>query len=283
MAFSLASVFRRDRPVVPVVRLSGAIGSAGGLRAGLSLAGVETALAKAFAIKRAPAVALVINSPGGAAVQSHLIFQRIRALANEKKKKVIVAVEDVAASGGYMIAVAGDEIVVDASSIVGSIGVLFAGFGFPRLMERIGVERRVHTAGASKSMLDPFSPEKAEDVARLRSLQDDVHADFIALVKSRRPKLVDDSDLFTGAFWSGTRAVALGLADRVGDLRTVLRQAYGDDVRLVPITIGRRGLLRRLRFPGTAAAPLAADASAGLVDRVVAAIDERALWSRFGL
>lgn len=280
MALSLSSLLRPNRTVVPVVRLSGAIGGAGGLRPGLSLAGVEPALARAFGVKRAPAVALVVNSPGGAAVQSHLIFQRIRALAEEKKKRVIVAVEDVAASGGYMIAVAGDEIVVDASSIVGSIGVLFAGFGFPKLLERIGVERRVHTAGTSKSMLDPFSPEKAEDVARLSLLQEDVHRDFIALVRSRRPKLADDPDLFTGAFWSGARAVQLGLADRVGDLRSMLRQAYGDSVHLLPIPTGKRGLFRRLGFPGGSTA---AGATAGLVDQVVSAIEERALWSRFGL
>lgn len=280
MAFSLSSLFGCDRPVVPVVRLSGAIGAAGGLRPGLSLAGVEAALAKAFAIKRAPAVALVINSPGGAAVQSHMIFQRIRALADEKRKKVIVAVEDVAASGGYMIAVAGDEIVVDASSIVGSIGVLFAGFGFTKLMEKVGIERRVHTAGTSKSMLDPFSPEKTEDVERLKALQEDVHADFIALVRSRRPNLAHDPDLFTGAFWSGSRAVALGLADRVGDLRSVLRKAYGDNVRLLSIRTDKRGLLRRLRFAGAATS---AGVPAGLVDQAISAIEERALWSRFGL
>lgn len=279
MALSLLFLFGRGRPVVPVVRLSGAIGAAGGLRPGLSLAGIEGALAKAFGVKRAAAVALIVNSPGGAAVQSHLIFQRIRALAEEKKKRVIVAVEDVAASGGYMIAAAGDEIVVDPSSIIGSIGVLFAGFGFTKLMERVGVERRVHTAGASKSMLDPFSPEKADDVGRLRTLQDDVHADFIALVKSRRPRLADDPDLFTGAFWSGHRAVALGLADRVGDLRSVLRAAYGETVRLLPIPTGKRGLFRRLGLPGATAE----SGAATLVDQVVTAMEERALWSRFGL
>jgi signal peptide peptidase SppA len=277
MAFSLSSLFNRKQAVIPVVRLSGAIGSGGGFRGGLSLAGVEAALGKAFGIKRAPAVALIINSPGGAAVQSHLIFERIRALAEEKKKKVIVAVEDVAASGGYMIAVAGDEIVVDGSSIVGSIGVLFAGFGFTRLMDKIGVERRIHTAGTSKSMLDPFSPEKPDDVERLKLLQADVHADFIELVRSRRPRLSHEPDLFTGAFWSGTRAVELGLADRVGDLRSVLREAYGEDVRLVPVSTQKRGLLRRLRFPG------ADGGTAGIVGEVVAAIEERSLWDRFGL
>jgi serine protease SohB len=278
----LPARFRNDHPVVPVIRLSGAIGASSGFRSGLSLAGIEVALAKAFAMKRAPAVALLVNSPGGAAVQSHLIFKRIRALADEKGKKVIVAVEDVAASGGYMIAVAGDEIVVDASSIVGSIGVLFAGFGFPKLLERFGIERRVHTAGRSKAMLDPFRPEKEEDVARLTALQEDVHRDFIALVRSRRPPLVEDPDLFTGAFWSGSRAVELGLADRVGDLRQVLREAYGENVRMLQILVGKRSWFRRFGFGGGSTA-FPADVAGGLVERAITAIEERLLWNRFGL
>ncbi len=281
MAFSLNSLvperWRRGGPIVPIVRLSGMIGGMGGVRSGLTLAGVERALAKAFSVQQAPAVAIIVNSPGGAAAQSHLIFKRIRALATEKNKRVIVAVEDLAASGGYMIAAAGDEIVVDGSSIVGSIGVVSAGFGFTGLIERIGVERRVHTAGTAKAMLDPFRPEKDEDVARLRSLQDAVHADFIGLVKSRRPALVDDPDLFSGAFWSGTRAVELGLADRVGDLREVLRERYGEKVRVLPVSTERNTLRRRLGlFSGEVAV-------GGLVDGVIAAIEERLIWSRFGL
>jgi signal peptide peptidase SppA len=264
--------------IVPVIRLSGAIG---GTRGPLSLAAVERALARAFAMKAAPAVAIVVNSPGGAAVQSHLIFKRIRALAEEKGKRVLVVVEDVAASGGYMIAAAGDEIVVDASSIVGSIGVISAGFGFPRLMERIGVERRVHTAGESKAMLDPFQPERESDVARLQALQADVHASFIGLVKSRRPKLAADPDLFTGAFWSGARAVELGLADSVGDLRGTLRARFGEDVRVLPIATERSLIRRRLGL--SVAGPLAAPLVDGVLERAIAAIEERFLWNRFGL
>jgi serine protease SohB len=283
MAISLGSLlragFRAGGPIVPIVRLSGAIGGPGPIRTGISLQGVEGALARAFAVKAAPAVAIVVNSPGGAAVQSHLIFKRIRALAEEKGKKVIVVVEDVAASGGYMIAAAGDEIVVDNSSIVGSIGVVSAGFGFPKLIERIGVERRVHTAGDSKAMLDPFQPEKEDDLLRLRSLQEEVHASFIRLVKGRRPGLADDPDVFSGAFWSGTRAVELGLADRVGDLRSVLRERYGEKVRVLPIATERGGWLRRRMGFSSAGGSLAA----GLVDPVIAAIEERLLWSRFGL
>ena len=287
MAFSLKSLLpdrmRKDRTVVPIVRLSGAIGAASGpFRSGLSLEAVEKALQRAFDVPHAPLVAIVVNSPGGAAVQSHLIFKRIRALAEEKNKKVLVAVEDVAASGGYMIAVAGDEIIVDASSIVGSIGVLFAGFGFPKLMEKIGVERRVHTAGRSKAMLDPFQPEKGADVARLKMLQEDVHAGFIQMVKGRRPNLVDDPDLFTGAFWSGSRAVEMGLADRVGDLRSVLRERYGDGLRVIPIPIGKTGFLRRV-FGRGGTSSFAVDAGAGVASRVIAAIEERLMWNRFGL
>ena len=277
MAFSLRNLFGRKRPVVPVVTLSGAIGMAGPLRPGISLAAVEKNLERAFAVKSAPAVAIVINSPGGSPVQSHLIYKRIRALAEENGKRVIVAVEDVAASGGYLLALAGDEIIVDGSSIVGSIGVVSAGFGFQNLIEKIGIERRVHTAGESKAMLDPFQPEKADDVARLEALQEDVHAFFIALVKSRRHGLADDPDLFTGAFWIGERALKLGLVDRIGDLRTVLREHYGNRVVLQPVAAERGFLRRRLGLAG------GADLGAGLVDRLVAVIEERLLWGRFGL
>jgi signal peptide peptidase SppA len=248
------------------------------LRSGLTLSALAGPLERAFSVSQAPAVAIIINSPGGAAVQSHMIFQRIRALAEENRKHVIVAVEDVAASGGYMIAVAGDEIIVDPSSIVGSIGVVSAGFGFEKLIEKVGVERRVHTAGRSKAMLDPFRPEKAEDVARLEELQRDVHAAFIDMVKSRRGiRLADDPDLFTGAFWSGVGAVKLGLADRVGELRGVLRERYGENVRMKMIPTERNAWRRRLGLGVDETAAI------GLVERLVGLIEERLLWSRFGL
>jgi len=270
--------FRRQRTVVPVVRLSGAIGISAPFRPGLNLASIESSLERAFRMKSAPAVAILINSPGGAAVQSHLIHRRIRALAAERQKRVIVAVEDVAASGGYLLALSGDEIIVDRSSIVGSIGVISASFGFPKLLDRIGVERRVHTAGRSKAMLDPFQPEKDDDVARLRVLQEEVHADFIDLVKARRGSaLADDPDLFTGAFWSGGRAVALGLADRVGDLREVLKERFGEDVVLKTVASERSFWRRRLGFPGTERL------AASLVNGLIGLIEERLLWSRFGL
>src|SRR5215217_3518280 len=213
--------FRRDAAVVPVVRLSGVIGAVTPLRPGLTLAGIARTLERAFATKHAKAVALVINSPGGSPVQSRQIYLRIRQLAAEKKLPVFVFVEDVAASGGYMIACAGDEIFVDPSSIVGSIGVVGGTFGFQELIKKIGVERRLYTAGEHKAMLDPFLPEDADDVARLKSLQREIHAIFIALVKeSRGTKLKGDDDaLFTGEYWAGEPSVSLGLADGIGDLR----------------------------------------------------------------
>jgi serine protease SohB len=278
MAFSLEALIpkfmRSDAVIVPVLRLSGAIGMAAPLRNGLTLAGLEAPLQRAFSYKSAPAIGVIINSPGGAAVQSHQIYERIRALAEEKGKHVIVAVEDVAASGGYMIALAGDEIIVDESSIVGSIGVVSAGFGFPKLIQKLGIERRVHTAGEKKVMLDPFRPEEPEDVRHLEALQHDVHTAFIALVKSRRRgALAEDQDLFSGAFWSGSKAVALGLADRVGELRAVLRERYGANVRMKPIATERSMWRRRFgRLEG-----------GHVLDSVITAIEERLLWNRFGL
>ena len=223
--------WRETGPVVPVLRFGGPIGMATPLRPGLSLATVATLLEKAFSMKGAEAVCLQINSPGGSAVQSRLIFERIRALADEKELPVYAFTEDVAASGGYMLAVAGDEIYADPSSIVGSIGVVSSGFGFTALIEKIGVERRVHTAGDNKVTLDPFQPENEADVEHLKSIQADVHETFISLVKDRRgDKLSDHKDLFTGLFWSGRQAVELGLVDGLSDIRSTMREKLGDDV-----------------------------------------------------
>ncbi|MGN6146321.1 MAG: S49 family peptidase, partial [Mesorhizobium sp.] len=207
----LPKSWRSDAATIPVIRLQGAIMAGGSqFRPGLSLATTAGLIEKALAFE-APAVAIAINSPGGSPVQSRLIYKRIRDLATEKNKRVLVFVEDVAASGGYMIALAGDEIIADPSSIVGSIGVVSASFGFPELLKKIGVERRVHTAGQNKSVLDPFRPEKKEDVERLKALQLEVHETFIDMVKERRgPKLKDDPDLFTGLFWTGKRGLDLG-------------------------------------------------------------------------
>ncbi|OCP00279.1 MULTISPECIES: S49 family peptidase [unclassified Ensifer] len=276
--------FRKEGVTIPVVRLHGAIMAGGGqFRPALNLATAAPLLEKAFALKEAPAVAISVNSPGGSPVQSRLIYQRIRDLAQEKKKRVLIFVEDVAASGGYMIALAGDEIIADPTSIVGSIGVVSGGFGFPELLKKIGVERRVYTAGENKVMLDPFQPEKEQDIAFLKNLQLDIHDTFIQMVKARRGQmLADDPDIFSGLFWTGRRGLELGLIDGLGDLRGEVKKRYGEKARLELIQPVRSLFGRRqtgTAVAGGIAAPLAASAAAGLAE----AIEERALWARFGL
>ncbi len=263
---------RPGAAVVPVVRLSGVIGAVTPLRPGMSLAGVARTLERAFATKNAKAVALVINSPGGSPVQSRQIYLRIRQLAAEKQLPVLVFVEDVAASGGYMIACAGDEIFCDPSSILGSIGVVGGSFGFQELIRKIGVERRLYTAGAHKAMLDPFLPENPDDVARVKALQREIHAIFIALVRQSRGARLKGADdvLFTGEYWAGETSVTLGLADAIGDLRTVLRARYGDKVKtpvIAPSSGLLSGLLGRKSAGATTLASLASpDGIAGLPD-----------------
>jgi serine protease SohB len=271
--------FRRDRPIVPVVRLTGVIGFSTPLRPGLSLAGIARTLDRAFAIRRAAAVALAINSPGGSPVQSHLIFRRIRELADEHKRPVLAFVEDAGASGGYMIACAGDEIIADPHSIVGSIGVVGGTFGFDKLIAKYGIERRIYTSGEHKSMLDPFLPENPDDVERLKKLQREIHDSFIALVKSRRGgKLAGpENDLFSGEYWTGTRGLELGLVDAIGDLRTVLRERFGDKVA-TPLISAERGWFGR-RVPGV----WRGEVPAGLAEDLISALEARALWGRYGL
>ncbi len=275
--------FRSDAVTIPVIRLHGVIAAGGGgLRPSLSLATTAGLIEKAFAIKDAPAVAISVNSPGGSPVQSRLIFKHIRDLAQEKNKRVLVFVEDAAASGGYMIAVAGDEIIADPSSIVGSIGVISGSFGFVDLIKKIGVERRVHTAGQNKSVMDPFKPEKKEDVARLDAIMLDIHKTFIDLVKGRRAgKLKDDPDLFTGLFWTGSKALELGLIDGIGDMRSTLKDRYGEKTKLQLIS-EKRGLFGRVGgMFGSRSDPAGMLAQAAV--ETLDAADERALWSRLGL
>ena len=280
----LPARLRGDRPVVPVVRLSGVIGAVTPLRPGLTLLGVSRLLQRAFDTRGAKAVALSINSPGGSPVQSHQIYTRVRQLADEKKLPVLVFVEDVAASGGYMIACAGDEIICDPSSIVGSIGVVGGSFGFGGLIEKLGIERRLYTSGRHKAMLDPFLPENPDDVARLKALQGEIHAMFIALVKrSRGAKLKGDEDeLFSGAYWTGQSSIALGLSDAIGDLRSVLRARYGEKVH-TPLIAPARGLLSGMLGRRPAADALADVTGSGLsADDLVSALEARAVWSRYG-
>jgi len=276
------SRFRADIPVVPVVRLSGVIGVTTPLRPGLMLANVARTLERAFEVRNARAVALIINSPGGSPAQSHLIFRRIRDLAAEKKIPVLVFIEDVGASGGYMLACAGDEIICDPFSIVGSIGVVGGSFGFVGLMDKLGVERRLYTSGERKATLDPFLPEKPEDVARIKALQKDIHEHFIALVKERRGVKLkgDDQTLFSGEFWAAQAAIEFGLADRIGDLRTTLRARYGEKVR-TPLIEAERSFLGR-KLSGVGLAKLVAG-ERGLADDMISALETRAVWSRYGL
>ena len=271
--------FKEPPPVVAVIRLSGVIGALGPLRTGLTLSGLAGQIERAFKQPRLKAVALAINSPGGSPVQAALIGRRIRALAEEKEVPVIAFTEDVAASGGYWLACAADEIYADENSIVGSIGVISAGFGFPELLQRFGVERRVHAAGDKKSMLDPFKEEDPKDVARLKTLQKEIHESFKAQVRARRGERLVSSDkaLFSGEFWTGRKAVELGLVDGLGDLRGVLRERYGEKLRLKRVD-GERPWWRR-RLPAGSALPAPQDWAAGLL----AAAEERALWSRYGL
>jgi signal peptide peptidase SppA len=275
---------RTPPPLVPVIRLSGVIGLRGGLRPGLTLAAFAPAIERAFAIPDRKAVALMINSPGGSPVQSALIARRIRQLADEKKVPVFAFTEDIAASGGYWLACAADEIFADESSIVGSIGVVSSGFGFQNFIARYGIERRVHTSGERKAMLDPFQPEDPEDVVRLKTLQADIHDSFKAMVRERRGNRLRAAEdaLFTGEFWTGRRALDLGLIDGLGDLRSVMRDRFGDKVQLRLIHQERRWLAGRLRLGGPVPAfgPGWADELAGALVNVA---EERALWSRFGL
>lgn len=261
--------FLKSDPAVAVVRLSGQIATGGRGGSRLNDCDLAPVIERAFRKGRPKAVALVVNSPGGSPAQSSLIAARIRRLSVEKKMPVHAFVEDVAASGGYYLASAADDIWVDGNSIVGSIGVISAGFGFDRFITRYGVERRVYTAGRSKSLLDPFQPEKAEDVTRLKDLQEQIHAGFIAHVKARRgARLSTSEDLFNGNIWVGEKAVEMGLADGVAHVVPKMKEIYGEKVRFIPYG-ARRSLLQRfgLRLLG------------GIADEV----EERALWARYGL
>jgi len=279
----LPARFRADIPIVPVVRLAGVIGISTPFKPGLTLGSVARALDRAFSMRNIRAVALAINSPGGSAVQSHLIYRRIRALADENKVPVTAFVEDVAAPGGYMIACAADEIVCDASSIIGSIGVVGGTFGFDKLIAKVGIERRLYTSGERKTMLDPFLPEKPEDVERLKAIQHDIHESFIGLVKARRGAKLDsrESALFSGEYWTGQRSRELGLVDAIGELRGTLRERYGEKLR-TPL-IAERGLFGR-RLPGVNRSGLELLGNGpSLAEDLVSTLEARALWARYGL
>ena len=266
--------FRKSQPLVHVVRLHGAIGVGSPLKPPLTAKDLDPLLERAFR-KGLAAVALQVNSPGGSPVQSALIYSRIRSLADEFKVPVFVFCEDVAASGGYWLACAGDEIYADESSVVGSIGVISAGFGFVEAISKLGIERRVHTSGENKSILDPFQPQKQEDVDRLLSLQADVHGAFKALVRARRGTKLrgQEAELFSGAFWAGRKALELGLIDGIGHMHDVLKKKFGDKLVLKNIPASQGWGLKRLGFGAFAEFPAAS----------MDALESRALWARFGL
>jgi signal peptide peptidase SppA len=284
-------LFFNRGPVVPVLRFTGTIGMVTPLRPGLALSTLAGPIERAFNLSKLPTVAVVINSPGGSPVQSHLIFSRIRQLAAEKGKRVYVFCEDVAASGGYFLALAGDEIYADPSSIVGSIGVISSSFGLNKLIERFGVERRVYTSGKDKGALDPFQPERPEDVERLQELQRTVHDVFIGVVKERRVgKLTGPpEEIYSGRYWSAAKAKEYGLIDGIADLRSKMQELHGRKVRLKAIPLLRGGLLSRLRRMRGFAAGLGErghdgfSSPASFAEDLVSAVETRALWSRFGL
>ncbi len=267
-------IFKKKK-VVPHVRLTGVIGSAGRFRQGMDLAGQKDILKKAFSFKKASHVAISINSPGGSPVQSHLIYSYIRQLAEENKKQVIFFAEDVAASGGYFIACAGDEIYANSSSIIGSIGVIAASFGFKEMIKKVGVERRIYTAGKNKSTLDPFVEEKEEDVKRIKKLQLELHGHFIKVVEQSRGKKLKDpekNNIFTGEFWSGETSLKLGLIDGIGNADQVLKEKFGKDI-----------VIKRFEKPKGFLAKKLSSSIENQIDRFVDALEDRAMWQKFGL
>ena len=267
--------FLKKKVVIPHVRLTGIIGSAGRFKQGMELANQRDILKKAFSVKKITHVAISINSPGGSPVQSHLIYSYIRELADKKKIKVLVFAEDVAASGGYFIACSGDEIFANSSSIIGSIGVISASFGFKDLIQKIGVQRRVYTAGKNKSTLDPFVDEKEEDVKRLKNIQLELHADFIKVVeKSRGSKLkdVEKNNIFTGEFWTGKTALKLGLIDGIGNADQILKEKFGDKVIIKNFEKSKSFLAKKLSSSIT-----------NPIDKIIDTLEEKTMWQKFGL
>ena len=265
--------FFKKKKIVPHIKLNGVIGNVGKFKQGIDFAGQEEVIKKAFSIKKSLAVAISINSPGGSPVQSHLIHDYIRSQAKKNQKKVIIFTEDVAASGGYLIACAGDEIYANQSSIVGSIGVIYSSFGFKDLIKKIGIQRRVYTAGKNKSTLDPFLEEKEEDINRLKSIQLELHEEFINVVEeSRAAKLKKDSgiELFSGEFWSGKKAKELGLIDGLGNADQILKEKFGEDVEIKKFEKSKGWLAKKL------------SSSEYQTEKLINILEERSIWQRYG-
>jgi signal peptide peptidase SppA len=267
--------FFKKKTIIPHVRLTGVIGNSGRFNKGIDLMGQQDILKKAFSIKKVKHVAISINSPGGSPVQSHLIYSYIRQLANKKKIKVLIFAEDVAASGGYLISCAGDEIYANSSSIIGSIGVISASFGFKELIKKMGIERRIYTAGKNKSTLDPFVDEKEEDVKRLKDIQLELHADFIKVVETSRGKKLKDpekNNIFTGEFWTGASALKLGLIDGIGNADQILKEKFGEEVVIKKFEKQKGWLERKLSA-----------SVEGQLSNTLNSIEEKSVWQKFGL
>jgi signal peptide peptidase SppA len=267
--------FFKKKTIIPHVRLTGVIGNAGRFSKGMDLAGQQDILKKAFSIKKIKYVAISINSPGGSPVQSHLIYSYIRQLADKKKIKVLIFAEDVAASGGYLISCAGDEIFANSSSIIGSIGVISASFGFKELIKKMGIDRRIYTAGKNKSTLDPFVDEKEEDIKRLKDIQLELHADFIKVVETSRGKKLKDpekNNIFTGEFWTGASALKLGLIDGIGNADQILKKKFGEEVIIKKFEKQKGWLSRKLSA-----------SIEGQLSNTLNSIEEKSAWQKFGL
>ena len=277
--------FRKKVPQVAVIKLTGVIAASSSLRKGLNLQGIETHLYDAFSNKRTTAVALVLNSPGGSPVQSDLIQKRVRDLGQEFKKPIYVFCEDVAASGGYWIALAGDEIYANASSIIGSIGVVSAGFGFKEAIGKLGIERRIYSTGPNKGMLDPFEDEDPKHVQRLKNLQEEIFTLFREWVLSQRGSKLKGAheELFSGAFWTGVKAKELGLIDGLGELREIMQDRFGEDV-LFKNYAPKTGILSKLGLGSESVSGISKDFTINsMLPDAMEWIEQRATWGRFGL
>ncbi len=264
--------FFKKKKIVSHLRLTGVIGNVGKFKQGIEYSSQEEIIKKAFSVKKAEAVAISINSPGGSPVQSHLIYKYIREQSKINKKKVLVFAEDVAASGGYLIACAGDEIYANASSIIGSIGVIYSSFGFKDLIQKIGVQRRVYTAGKNKSTLDPFLDEKQEDIQRLKNIQLELHQEFINVVEESRSNKLNkkDVELFSGEFWSGKTSLSLGLIDGIGNAEQILREKFGEDVEIKKFEKSKGWLAKKL------------SSSEDHADKLISVLEERSIWQKYG-
>ena len=273
--------FLKKKKTIPVVYMSGIIGNIGGLRKGITLTSIEDLLEKAFNIKKSAAVAIIINSPGGSPVQSSLIYKRIKKLAKKNKTKVIFFVEDVAASGGYYIACAGDEIYVDENSIVGSIGVIYASFGFDKLIKKYGIERRIFTTGKYKSILDSFQKQKLSDVKKLKSIQTEIFKNFKDIVLKSRIKKINkqNKNIFSGSFWTGKEAIKLGLVDGIGDLKTIMEKKFGEKLRYVLIK-PKKSFLKGILSKSFYSKDLLDTKK--IINDMMTYMESRNIWGRYG-